>query len=98
METNGLRGLYPPPDREEEAVAPGLIPNSLEFAGIEPGVVELLPDAEEQHRVLGPQPLLDQCPRAVETTDHVGERDVVLLVARGDAHHGPLDDDAAALA
>ena len=38
---------------QEKTVAPGFVSNSLEFEGIEIGVVELLPHPEEQYgRVL----------------------------------------------
>jgi hypothetical protein len=45
-------GFFDPPlGREDEAVQPRLHPNPVEFDGIETGVVETFPDAEELHGV-----------------------------------------------
>ena len=88
VQPDGAGGLDPLLYREVKAVATGGVPNSLEFEGIEGGVVQLLPHAEEEHRVLVAQPLLNERAPALEEHDHVGERDVVLLVP---LHHGDRD-------
>ena len=60
--------------RQEKTVPARLILNSLEFDGIKTGVVDPLPDAEKQNRVLVLEPLLDQRAVPVEIPHHAGER------------------------
>jgi hypothetical protein len=59
---------------ERKTVAPGFVSNSLEFEGIEIGVVELLPHPEEQNGILVSQPLFDQSAAAIKVLHHIGKR------------------------
>jgi hypothetical protein len=63
---------------------------SIEAEGTKPEVVELLPHAQEQHDVLGSQPLPNQGTATVKVPDHVGQRDAISLVLRGKGNVCPL--------
>jgi hypothetical protein len=76
----GVHALDPLLRREEEAVPPGFVSNSLEFEGIKNRVVELLPHSEEENGVFVLKPLLDECPSALKMADHVGEGNAVAFL------------------
>ena len=57
---DGSGGVDPLLCRQIETIAPGLISNFLEFEGIEDGVIDLFPNAGEQHSVFILQSLFDQ--------------------------------------
>ena len=97
VQADGARGFDPLLCRQIETIAPGLVSNSLELEGIETGIVDLLPYAQEQHGVLILEPLLDQGASALEALHHVGQRDVVLLVPGRNRDLGALHGDAAVL-
>ena len=83
--------------RQEETVASGFVSNSLEFEGIKTGVVDALPDTQEEHGILVLEPLLDESSRTVKVPHPVGERDVIALRLLKDSDGGALDFDGASL-
>src|SRR5439155_24970532 len=89
----GPRALRPRLGGQEETVPTRLISNSLEFEGIKIQVVNPLPDAEEQHRVLVLQPLFDERATALEVSHHVRERDVIAMLLGNDPNGRALDFD-----
>jgi hypothetical protein len=80
----GPRALRPRFDGQEETVPASFISNSLEFEGIKTRVVNLLPDAKEEHCVLVFQPLFDEGAAALEIPHHVGERNIVAVLLGDD--------------
>src|SRR5690606_14980088 len=94
---DGARLLGPLFHREEEAVAACLTFSSPEFEGIKSRVIELLPDPNEENRVLCSEPVLYESALPLETANHIRKRDVVVLVACRDRDDRALHDDAAAL-
>ena len=76
-------------------VQTGLASNYGEFAIIKIGVENRLPNSKELHRVAVSKPVGDE-EIAVLGLQHVGERNVVAILARQDGYGGPLDLDAGA--
>ena len=71
----------------DKAVELGLHSNPVKFDGIKPGVVDLLPEAEEFDGVTVAQPVGDQIVRALRVfvAGDVGQADGILVVDAGEA-------------
>ena len=70
-----------------EAVETGLHFNPVEFDGIKPGVVDLLPEAEELEGVAVAQPVANQVVAGIRVlvAGDVSQTDVILVVDAGEA-------------
>ena len=60
LNTNGPRTLNPLLGRQCETVETSLLSNPVEFDGIKPLVIDLLPDTEELNGIAVPQPVPDE--------------------------------------
>jgi len=98
-QSNGTRCIDPAFGGEDKTVQAGLFFNPIEFDGIKPGVVELLPDTEELDGVAVAQPVGDQVvrPFGVLVAGDVGETDKVLLVLGKDGDGCTFDLDGVSL-
>ena len=92
----GCRSFDPLFSRQEKTISACLISNSLEFEGIKTGVVDALPDSEEQDGVFILKPLFDQRARAIEVPHHVCERNIVSIRLCENADGCALDLDSGA--
>ncbi len=86
LDAGGAGAFDPLLRREGEAVEAGLHSNPVEFDGIKPGVVDLLPEAEEFEGVAVTQPVANQVVAGVRVfvAGDVGQADVILVVDAGE--------------
>lgn len=94
VQADGPGSLHPLGGRQRETVEARLGFKPLEFDRFEVRVVDLLPNPQKLNGVAIAQPPVENG-LVAEAFDHVGERDVILVVPRGVANRGALDCNAA---